>query len=104
MPATATARLPYREITVAAAARQGLAPRRIAAEALHAFLPADGSITPVWERLGNIGGVVFYGITHFRRYESTTSTGVEVVREDGTPVIRFPLGRGRTVRILGRAA
>jgi hypothetical protein len=96
---TAT-RQPFRTITIDAAARQGLTPRRITAEALHAWLPVDGSTTALWDRIGNVHGVIEYGLSHFRRYEN----GVEIVRLDGSPVLRYPLGQGRYVRILGNAS
>lgn len=101
---TPAARLPFATITVSDALRQGLTPRRMTAEALHAWLPADGSLAPMWERIGYIGRAdVSYGITHFRRSQTPGHPGVEVVREDGSVVIRLPLGQGRTVRILGKA-
>ncbi len=98
------ARLPFRTITVAAAARQGLAPRRMTAEAFHNWLPADGSVCPTWERIGNVHGEVKYGVFHFRRSQTPGHPGVETVREDGTVVVRYPLGQGRTVRVLGKAS
>ncbi len=101
---TAT-RTPYRTITVAAAAKQGLAPRRMTAEALHAWLPADGSLVAMWEREGHdLAGCLVYGVHHFRRSQTPGHPGVEIVAEDGNVVIRFPLNQGRTVRVLGKTA
>jgi len=102
---TTKTRTAYRTITVSAAARQGLIPRKITAEALHAWLPADGSACAMWDRIGNVHGEVIYGISHFRRYscETTGTSGAEIVREDGTPVVRHPMGQGRHIRILAHA-
>lgn len=103
--ATPTGFLPYRTITVQAAARQGLAPRRMTAEAMHDWLPADGQVVATWERIGNVHGAVVYGLFHFRRSQTPGHPGVETVRpNDGTVVVRYPLGQGRTVRVLGRAS
>jgi hypothetical protein len=97
------ARAPFRTITIAAAARQGLTARRMTVEALYASLGSD-EVRPMWERIGYVGAEVEYGVFHFRRYATENSTGVEVVRTDGTPVVRYPAGQGRYVRTLGRTA
>jgi hypothetical protein len=97
---TPAVRRPVGTITVAVAARKGLVPLRMTSEALNEWLPADGSLRAVWDRVGNVHGEVEYGISHFRRSEG----GPEIVREDGTVVIRYPLGQGRYVRILGKSS
>jgi hypothetical protein len=93
-------RVPFRTITVTAAARQGLAPRNLTAESLHAWLPADGTVVPVWERIGVVHSEVEYGLFHMR----AVAGRIETVRADGSVVSAVPLGEGRTVRTFTRSA
>jgi hypothetical protein len=86
-------------ITRTEAAAQGLTPRRVPVEALHAKLPADGSVASIWERVGWVNGDVHYTASAAR----ATERGIEIVTgEYGTVTLIYPLGEGREVRTLAR--
>jgi len=88
----------YRTTTAARMAKRGpFAPVTLAVDVLFESLPADGSPEVRWEGFGHVHGVERFG-THIMR-RSPEGDGVEVMRSnDGTVVLRHPLGVGRTVR------
>lgn len=93
----------YRQTTIAAAARVGLAPRVATVEQIFEALPANGGVGSVWASFGHVAGVERFGLHLMRR--SADGSRVEVMRaNDGTIVLAYPLGAGRTVRTFVKAA
>lgn len=93
----------YRQTTIAAAARAGLAPRVATVEQIFDALPVDGGVGSVWTSFGHVAGVERFSLHLMRR--SADGTRVEVLEsERGTIVLAYPLGAGRTVRTFVRSA
>lgn len=89
----------YQAISARTASRRGLTPRVASVERLFDSLPADGGPASVWASFGHVDGVERFS-THIMR-RSPEGDRVEVMRpSDGTVVVAYPLGAGRTVRTL----
>lgn len=87
----------YRSTTAAAASRQGLRAVTVSAEYIFEALPADGRPQVVWQSFGRVAGVERFA-THIMR-RSPGGDRVETMRpSDGTVVVAYPLGAGRTLR------
>lgn len=86
----------YRTTTAAKMAARGpFVPQTITVDTLHATLPEDGSPVVRWQGFGHVHGVESFS-THIMR---RSGDRVEVMRSnDGTIVIAYPIGQGRTVR------
>lgn len=93
----------HQAITARTAARRGLTPRTSSIERLFESLPAHGGPAAVWSGFGHVDGVERFSAKIMRR--SPEGDRVEVMRpSNGTVVVAYPLGAGRTVRTLVRAA
>lgn len=92
-------------MSLSQARRTGLQADVFTVDEFAAFLPADGSETKYWESIGHARGDEQFHNTRMRRGEH----GIEILgRFDGCPIgttqviCVYPLGKGRTVRVLTR--
>lgn len=113
MDTTSTAKAqakPYRYRTTTAARMAELGnfiPCTLNAETLFDSLPADGSVEVRWQGFGSVHGVERFSTQRLRR--SADGKSVELLRVvPGSTtgylevILRYPLGKGRTVRTFRR--
>lgn len=91
-------------ITKSTARAKGMTPRDFSAEDLHAFLPADGSVTTIYESFGHVHGEERFARTHVRAIRDGVECLTKHVEDKGAwrVTLIHPLGAGRVVRILTR--